>query len=274
MWCQNVRREQGGVAQCGVTCPRGISGVAKCGVTCPRGVREPGGVARRGVKTWRHLPTRRHVASKTSVTWHCCGVARSRGVREPRGVAGRGVKAWRQAPSTHAASQDVASIRGVIFKTCLQLSGDMCTPTGDPLRIELTVVPGKLATRFDMLCKHACSFVIGRSAHSCTCVNVNGTLNLNCYITIITSYTQLTFLHCGGCGFLQSATNAIQDENSFIHFLEILYQAVNKTCTVQCVFDPLPRRGLLVHGAGVFMLRRAELFVVHHELPHGECAGG
>ena len=71
----------------GVTCPRrqGARGASldvasKSGVTCPRGVREPGGVARRGVKTWRHLPTWRQ-------DW------------EPGGVAGRGVKMWRHLPT-------------------------------------------------------------------------------------------------------------------------------------------------------------------------------
>ena len=55
-------------------------------------------------REWPHLASQ--VASER-------GVARSCGVKEPRGVAGCGVKTWRQAPSPHAASRDVASIRGV-----------------------------------------------------------------------------------------------------------------------------------------------------------------
>ena len=90
------------------------------GVTCPRGVREPGGVAGRGVKTWRHLLTQHqqnvaslaHVASGSQVAWpdvaSKCGVTCLRGVREPGSVAGRGVslgvaergvKMWRHLPT-------------------------------------------------------------------------------------------------------------------------------------------------------------------------------
>ena len=143
------------VSKCGVREPGGVAGR---GVKMwRRGVREPGGVAGRGVKMWRHLPTWRatsgsHVRSpelcQRSREWpHLasqnvaskCGVTCPRDVREPRGVAGRGVKTWRQAPSIYVASQDVASTRGVtkpglparVFKMCLQSSGDMCTPTGD-----------------------------------------------------------------------------------------------------------------------------------------------
>ena len=60
--------------------------MSKRGVTCPHalhGIREPTGVAGRGVKT---SPD---VASKHGVTCQ-------RGVREPGGVAGRGVKTWRE----------------------------------------------------------------------------------------------------------------------------------------------------------------------------------
>ena len=157
---------------------------SKRGVTCPRGVREPGGVAGRGVKTWRHWPTRRQGVRWRGWTWRqnvaslayvasgsqVASRQNLRYVREPRAVAGalpsltraasgvaeRGVKmwrhlptwrqgatgrrwTWRQAPSIYVASQDVASKRGVtkpglparVFKMCLQSSGDMCTPTGD-----------------------------------------------------------------------------------------------------------------------------------------------
>ena len=70
---------------------------SKCGVTCPRGVREPRGVAGRGVKTWRQAPSI-YVASQD--------VASKRCVTKP-GFPAR------------------------VFKMCLQSSGDMCTPTGD-----------------------------------------------------------------------------------------------------------------------------------------------
>ena len=129
-----------------------------CGASCPRGVRnqeavrEPVGIARCGVKTWRHLHTRRQgamvqvaspdVASKRVFTaWRQgaaggvakCGikiwrhvthmasgsqvaspdVASKRGVTCPRGVRGPCSVASKRASSTCAASQDVASIRGV-----------------------------------------------------------------------------------------------------------------------------------------------------------------
>ena len=88
----------------------------QCGVTCPRGFREPGGVAKRDVKMWRHL----HVASGSQVAWldvaSKCGVTCPRGLREPGGVAGRGVKTWRHLPTlasgSQVASPDVASKRG------------------------------------------------------------------------------------------------------------------------------------------------------------------
>ena len=70
---------------------------SKCGVTCSRGVREPRGVAGRGVKTWRQAPSI-YVASQD--------VASKHGVTKP-GLPAR------------------------VFKMCLQSSGDMCTPTGD-----------------------------------------------------------------------------------------------------------------------------------------------
>ena len=142
----------------GVTCPRGVRETgdvaSKRGVTCPRGVREPGDVARCGVKTWRHLPTWRR-CSRTSVhgsgfMWCCqmwrqnvaslAHVASGSHVASPDVASECGVRTWRQAPWTCVASQDVASIRGVrspglparVFRMCLQSSGDMCTPTGDP----------------------------------------------------------------------------------------------------------------------------------------------
>ena len=106
---------------------------SKCGVTCLRGVREPCavagalpaltrvaslGVAERGVKMWRHLPTWRQGATWRRRTWRQ-NVAS--GAIDLRGVTGRGVKTWR-----HEARPP-----GTCFKMCLQSSGDMCTPTGD-----------------------------------------------------------------------------------------------------------------------------------------------
>ena len=76
---------------------------SKFGATCPRGVREPRGVAGRGVKTWRQAPSI-YVASQD--------VASKRGVTKP-GLPAR------------------------VFKMCLQSSGDKCTPTGDhPVALE------------------------------------------------------------------------------------------------------------------------------------------
>ena len=91
---------------------------SKRGVTCPSGVREPAGIARRGVKTWLHLPTGVREASGVA-TWrqtvaspHVApgsqlaspDVASKRcvtcppGVREADGVARCGVKTWRHVP--------------------------------------------------------------------------------------------------------------------------------------------------------------------------------
>ena len=125
---------------------------SKRGVTCSRGVRQPWGrqmwhqnvaslahaasgsqvalpevasvarvasgsfgVARCGIKAWRHLLTccrePGHVVgivprftpmASPGITGS--GVTCSRGVREPRGVPGRGVRTWRQAPRRNAAS--------------------------------------------------------------------------------------------------------------------------------------------------------------------------
>ena len=116
-------------------------------VTCPRGVREPGGVAGRGVKMWRHLLTQHqgarwcrrtwrqnvaslaYVASGSQVAWP--DVASKCGVTEPGGVAGRGVNVaslakmatgshvrspelcQRSREWPHLASQNVASKCGV-----------------------------------------------------------------------------------------------------------------------------------------------------------------
>ena len=85
--CPHGVREPGGVAGRGVK----MSQVAwpdvasKCGVTGPRGVREPG----RGVKMWRHLPTWRQGARWRRRTWrqNVASLAYVRGVREPRAVA-------------------------------------------------------------------------------------------------------------------------------------------------------------------------------------------
>ena len=90
MWCQNV------ASGSNVASPDVAS---KRGVTCPHGVREPGGVAKCGVKTWRHVPT---------------------GVREPDGVARCGVKTWRHLPTWRQRArwrrqmwrQNVASLKG------------------------------------------------------------------------------------------------------------------------------------------------------------------
>ena len=104
---------------------------SKCGVAGPRGVREPGGVAGRGVKvaSLAHVASGSQVASQDVASK--CGVTCLRGVREPGGVAGRGVKMWRHLPAwrqgatcgrrssarAHArprlASQNVASKCGV-----------------------------------------------------------------------------------------------------------------------------------------------------------------
>ena len=84
-----------------------------------RGVREQGGVARCGIKTWRQRAT--YVASKRGVTGSRGvrgpvalpdvaskrGVTCARGVREPGGVARCGVKTW------HQGATYVASKRGV-----------------------------------------------------------------------------------------------------------------------------------------------------------------
>ena len=163
---------------------------SRCAVTS-RGVREPGGVAKRDVKMWRHLPTWRqgvrwrgwtwrqnvaslgYVASGSQVAWpDVASLAYTRTWRQnvaslahvasgsQVGVAGRGVKMWRHLPTWRQGAtwrrrtwrQNVASgaidLRGVtgrgvkrgvtkpglparVFKMCLQSSGDMCTPTGD-----------------------------------------------------------------------------------------------------------------------------------------------
>ena len=130
-WCPNVASLAHVASGSQVASPNVTS---KCGVTCRRSVREPGGVAGRGVKmwrhllrepvgvaglgvkTWRHLPTWRQgatwrqnvasladVASGTQVASQDvaskCGVTCPRGVREPGGVAGHGVRMWRHLPT-------------------------------------------------------------------------------------------------------------------------------------------------------------------------------
>ena len=92
---------------------------SKCGVTCPRGVRQPGGVAgvgtgfapmaSPGVRAWRRLLTWRQRATWRRRTW--------------RQNVASGVNTWRPGGPSLSAG---------VFKTCLELSGDMCTPTGDP----------------------------------------------------------------------------------------------------------------------------------------------
>ena len=76
---------------------------SKCGVTCPRGVREPGGVAKRDVKMWRHWPTWRQGArwrGWSQVAWP--DVASKHGVTCPPSgsqvASGRGAKTWRHLP--------------------------------------------------------------------------------------------------------------------------------------------------------------------------------
>ena len=97
------------------------------GVKMSRGVREPSGVAGRGVKTWRHLPTRGQGARWRGRTWRqnvaslayvasgsqVASRQNLRDAREPRAVAGalpaltraasgvaeRGVKMWRHLPT-------------------------------------------------------------------------------------------------------------------------------------------------------------------------------
>ena len=110
---------------------------SKRGVTCTRSVRAPCGVARCGVKMRRHLPKWRQaeVASlelyQVARQWpHLALLAHV--ASEPRDVAGRGVKRWRQAPTTYAASQDVASIRGL-------------TPPGKRLQNVSSVIVGRYA---------------------------------------------------------------------------------------------------------------------------------
>ena len=90
-WCQNVASLRKVAWQ---------DMASKCGVTCLRGVREPGGVAGRGIKMWRHLPTWR-LACAESLTWRR--------------------RTWRQnvaslahvASGSHVVSPDVSSKRGV-----------------------------------------------------------------------------------------------------------------------------------------------------------------
>ena len=99
-WLQNVARWRRYVTS-------GSQVASKCGVTCLRGVREPRavagalpalarvallGVAERGVKMWRHLPTWRQGATWRRRTWRQ-NVAS--GAIDLRGVTGRGVKTWR-----------------------------------------------------------------------------------------------------------------------------------------------------------------------------------
>ena len=109
----------------GVTCSRGVRVPAdvasKRGVACPT-ASEPAGIARCGVKTWRHLPTCRHGASWHRQTWRQNmaslaqalpdvaskhGVTCPHGVREPCGVA-----RWHQnvaSPAHQLTSPHVAS---------------------------------------------------------------------------------------------------------------------------------------------------------------------
>ena len=79
-------------------CPRGVREMASnCGVICPHGLREPGGVAKRDVKMWRHLPTWRQGARWRRRTWRQ-NVASLAHVASGS-VAGRGVKMWRHLPT-------------------------------------------------------------------------------------------------------------------------------------------------------------------------------
>ena len=113
---------------------------SKRGVTCPCGVKEPGGVAKCGVKMWRHASTwrqgarwrrqmwRQNVASLTASGSPVAspdvasggqvaspdvaserGIIDPRGVRGPGGVARCGVKTWRHLSGGQVASPDVAS---------------------------------------------------------------------------------------------------------------------------------------------------------------------
>ena len=149
----------------GVTCPRGVrerGGAARCGVKTwrhlptRRGFRGPCGVARCGIKMWRQAATW-HCWSCTRVhanaftwrhgTWHqnvaslahmvsenseshmaSPDVASKRGVRRHRCTRHR--KTWRQCAASRG-----PGLSASVFKTCLQSSGDMCSPTGDPLFI-------------------------------------------------------------------------------------------------------------------------------------------
>ena len=130
---------------------------SKHGVTCLHGVREPGGVARRGVKNWRHLLARHqrarwhvqmwrqnvaslacvasgsHAASLELYQGSCHwprlasedvaserGVTCSRGAIDLRGVAGRGVNTWRQ--------EAQASRHGHVSSKCVFRRRVICAP--------------------------------------------------------------------------------------------------------------------------------------------------
>ena len=162
MRCQNVASlahvtsgSQCGFARCGVGSPVASPDVAsKRGVTCSRrqGARSRRQMRRQNVASLLLLASKRGVCTRVHTTW------------ASPGVTGRGGRTWRQllmwrqgamwrrrtwrqnvrqVPSTYPASQDMASIVNTwrqetqasparVFKTCLQSSGDMRTPTGDP----------------------------------------------------------------------------------------------------------------------------------------------
>ena len=135
-------RKPCGVAGCGVKAWRHLPGIARSGVKMWRQF------ARCGVKTWRHLPTWHSIFFSSGIarcgaslayvrtwrhllTWRQRATWRRRtwrqsvasGAIDLRGVAGRGVNEWRQVAQASPAR---------VFKMCLQSSGDMCAPTGNP----------------------------------------------------------------------------------------------------------------------------------------------
>ena len=150
-WRRKCRRKSS-------TCVASPQVVSKNGAarSCVAPVAHASGLARCGVKTWRHLLTWRQGAGGVAIVARC-GVKTWRHLltclQGAGGVAGTVPRQW-----PHLASQDVASERRVrrhrptwhrwtlrqyvasggpglparVFKMCLRSSGDMCVPTGDP----------------------------------------------------------------------------------------------------------------------------------------------
>ena len=149
---------------------------SKCGVTCLGGVREPGGVAgrgvkmcscqsERGVKMWRHLPTWRQGA-----TWRRRTLASKRGCRRHRSTWRH--RTWRQ----NVASRSQAS-RHVSSK-CVFSRRAICAP---PQATTLSIYTYVYAFVRVHVCMYACTHV-WMYAH--TCLSMCPSLSLPMYIFI------------------------------------------------------------------------------------------